>query len=344
VRELLARPDSWSTAATEARYTSIEVAWQLLEAARAEESLLALRLIDLAGDIAGGLAARDPATLLHRQLLVEVRCARAQCLLDASDPASAARELRRAAGHLAPDLCYGRALYCRALARLRGEQRRWEEALALCERAVLLFDDYGSTLEAGQVRVEAGWTLIVKSRRLRPTMTARAPLDRSQEEWSTDVTAVLEQVRPQLRRTLKAYRIPLPDSEDLIQDALLALLTRWVDIREPGIWLVGAVRHLCCSYVRQQRRRKTVAVDLEQLERLAGAVPSSEVQYGARRDLERLMRELTPQQRRLLRLSFGLGLNAHELAHLLGGARPESLRRARWRAITRLRQLLALER
>jgi hypothetical protein len=56
VRELLARPDSWGTAATEPRYASIEVAWQLLEAARDEEPLRALRLVDLAWDVAGLLA------------------------------------------------------------------------------------------------------------------------------------------------------------------------------------------------------------------------------------------------------------------------------------------------
>jgi tetratricopeptide (TPR) repeat protein len=147
VRELLARPDSWGSAATEPRFASLEVAWQLLEAARDEEPPVPLRLVDLAWDIAGLLAARDPAALLHRQLLVEVRCERAHRLLDMADLAEAARELRRAGGQLALDLGYGRAVYCRALARLRREQRRWEEALTLSERAVVLLDDYGSTLE-----------------------------------------------------------------------------------------------------------------------------------------------------------------------------------------------------
>jgi len=125
VRERLACPDRWGAAATEPRYASIEVAWQLLEAARDEEPLLALRLVDLAWDVAGLLVARDPEALLHRQLLVEVRCERAYRLLDMEDLAAAAAELRRAAGQLAPDLGYGRALYCRALATLRREQRRW---------------------------------------------------------------------------------------------------------------------------------------------------------------------------------------------------------------------------
>jgi hypothetical protein len=160
VRELLACPDCWGTAATEPRYASLEVAWQLLEVARDEEPMLALRMIDLAWDIGTGFVARDPAALLYRQLLVEVRCERAHRLLDTADRAAAAQELRRAAGLLAPDLGYGRALYCRALARLRREQRRLEEAVALGERAATLLDDYGSTLEAGQAQVEQAWALI----------------------------------------------------------------------------------------------------------------------------------------------------------------------------------------
>jgi tetratricopeptide (TPR) repeat protein len=186
VRELLARPDSWGTAATEPRYASIEVAWQLLEAVRDEEPVVALRLIDLAWDIGAGLVARDPAALLYRQLLVEVRCERAQRLLDTADRAAAARELRRAAGQLAPDLGYGRAQYCLALARLRREQRRLEEALALGERAAALLDDYGSTLETGQAQVEQGWALIDAgdSDEALPLLEAAMPLVEGVQPWT----------------------------------------------------------------------------------------------------------------------------------------------------------------
>jgi tetratricopeptide (TPR) repeat protein len=160
VRELLERPDSWGTAATEPRYASLAVARQLLAAASGEEPPLALRLIELAGDITVGLAGSEPGALGHRQLLVEVRCARAHRLLDAVNRGGASRELRRAARQLAPDLVYGRALYCQALARLRRDARRWEEALALGGRAAALLERYGSALEAGQAQIEQGWTLI----------------------------------------------------------------------------------------------------------------------------------------------------------------------------------------
>jgi RNA polymerase sigma factor (sigma-70 family) len=160
------------------------------------------------------------------------------------------------------------------------------------------------------------------------------------DEWSSRVAAVIEQVRPQLARTLRAYRIPPADSEDLVQDALLALITGWAQIREPAAWLVGTVRRQCRNYVRHHFARKTATAGPEEIERLAGTAPSGEEQIGARLDLERLARALTPRQRHLLRWIYRLGLDERELARMLGDAKPASLRQARRRAIRRLRELM----
>jgi tetratricopeptide (TPR) repeat protein len=186
VAELLAHPDSWGTAASEPRYATMEVAWRLLEAARDEEPALALRLINLAGEIAIVLTAQAPGRSLTWQLMIEVRCARADRLLDAVDWSAAARELRRAAGLLRPDLGYGRALFCRTLARLRRAQRRWEEALGLADRAVALLDDHGSTVEAGQAQVEQGWTLIEAGDpdEALPLLEAALPLVDGEPPWA----------------------------------------------------------------------------------------------------------------------------------------------------------------
>jgi RNA polymerase sigma factor (sigma-70 family) len=160
------------------------------------------------------------------------------------------------------------------------------------------------------------------------------------DEWSNRVAAVLEQVRPQLARAFKSYRIPVADSEDLVQNALLALFIGWAQIREPAPWLVGAVRYQCRNYVRHHLASKIAAADPGQLERLAGAAPGGEKQISARIDLERLARALTPRQRHLLRLVFRLGFDEHELSRLLGDVKPASLRQARRRAIRRLRELM----
>jgi tetratricopeptide (TPR) repeat protein len=95
-------------------------------------------------------------------------------------------ELRRAARLLAPELGYGRALYCQALARLRREQRRWEEALALAERAAALLDDYGSALEAGKAQIEQGWTLldVGDPDEAVPLFEAALPLVESEQTWA----------------------------------------------------------------------------------------------------------------------------------------------------------------
>jgi len=166
-------------------------------------------------------------------------------------------------------------------------------------------------------------------------------VDRSRKLLSAEVAAVINQVRPQFRRTLRAYRIPVPDSEDLLQDALLALVTQWDHIQDPGPWLVGVLRHLCGVYVRRRCRTQVVRLDEAELERLALTAPGSEKHHGIRLDLQRLIKRLSPLQRRLVGLSFWLGLDARELSRVLGGGQPASLRRTRGRAITRLRGLMA---
>ncbi len=97
---------------------------------------------------------------LHRQLVVECRCASTQGLLDLTNRPAAYQELQRAAAILTPDLDYARALYCQTLARLRREQGRHEEALALASRAVSLFEVLGDA-ELGEASNELGWTLLL---------------------------------------------------------------------------------------------------------------------------------------------------------------------------------------
>jgi tetratricopeptide (TPR) repeat protein len=160
VAELLGLPEPRrAAAAASGRFASPEVVWQLLEVSR-QEAPAALLQLALARKIALHLAALRPAATLHIQLRVEVSCEIAQRLLDGGDAAAAAVPLREAAAELRPDLGYGRAVYCRALARLRRAEHRWEEALALGERAVRLLDEHGSAAEVAAAEVEQGWLLL----------------------------------------------------------------------------------------------------------------------------------------------------------------------------------------
>jgi len=83
-------------------------------------------------------------------------------------------------------------------------------------------------------------------------------IDENPNEPLIDLAAVVDRVRPRLRKTLEAYRIPVVDSEDLVREALLAVLAEWDDIGDPGPWLVGALRHRCRLYVLRYRRSQVL--------------------------------------------------------------------------------------
>ena len=161
VAELLALPAARrSAAAADARFATPEVVWRLLEVSRDAVPAAALRQLGQARKIAIHLGALRPAASLPVQLRVEVSCEIAHRQLDGGDMAAAAASLREAAAALRPDVGYARALYCRALARLRRAEHRWEEALALGDRAVRLLDDHGATSEMAAATVEQGWLLL----------------------------------------------------------------------------------------------------------------------------------------------------------------------------------------
>lgn len=155
---------------------------------------------------------------------------------------------------------------------------------------------------------------------------------------SEELSAVLEQARPRLAQNLARYRIPPPDGEDLVQDALLLLFAKWQNVEHPAHWLVVAVRLICLDYQKRTSRRRTMAVDPHVLEELAGATPNRQANRDRFRDLALHMRLLPPRQRHVLRLAYGLGLDAHELAARLGG-KPDSQLLAQRRAADRLREL-----
>jgi hypothetical protein len=67
------------------------------------------------------------------------------------------------------------------------------------------------------------------------------------EEFRTDV-------EPRLKRLLAYYHIPIDDREDIVQQALLALLYHWEKIREPEPWLFGTINRKCLLYWRERRR------------------------------------------------------------------------------------------
>jgi len=79
----------------------------------------------------------------------------------------------------------------------------------------------------------------------------------------------LTAVEPKLKRLLAVYRIPSEDAEDVLQQALLALLYTWERVRDPESWLFGTVKRHCLMYWRTHKRRIYLAVDSTILEWLS---------------------------------------------------------------------------
>src|SRR6201989_3528668 len=95
-------------------------------------------------------------------------------------------------------------------------------------------------------------------------------LDPPQVESSLE--GFLKQVRPRLKGVFTRYRIPAQDTEDILQQALMALVYRGEGSRDPEAWLLGRVRNKCLLYWREQRRKLYESVDAVALEAVAGPV------------------------------------------------------------------------
>jgi RNA polymerase sigma factor (sigma-70 family) len=130
--------------------------------------------------------------------------------------------------------------------------------------------------------------------------------------------AFLKAVEPKLKRLLATYRIPCEDAEDVLQQALLALLYQWDRVRDPESWLFGTVKRHCLMYWRMHRRRIYSAVDSTILEWLSEPIAPSQERSDLLADVESLIDRLPTRCRSLLRLRFRLGYEPLEVARKLG--------------------------
>jgi len=125
-------------------------------------------------------------------------------------------------------------------------------------------------------------------------------------------------VEPRLKRPLVTYRIPDQDAEDILQQALLALLYQWERVRDPESWLFGTVRRHCLMFWRAQRRRIYSSVDATILEWLSTPVEPSQERADLICDLENLIDRLPSRCRTVLRLRFRMGYEPPEVARKMG--------------------------
>lgn len=141
-------------------------------------------------------------------------------------------------------------------------------------------------------------------------------LDQLQVEASLD--DFLRKVRPRLKALFSHYKIPPQDTEDILQQALLALLYRPERVRDPEAWLIGTLRNKCLLYWREKRRKLYESVDTAVLERMAEPLPPGQAEADLRQDLANALETLPERCRSLLSLRFRLGYEPPEVAERLG--------------------------
>lgn len=128
----------------------------------------------------------------------------------------------------------------------------------------------------------------------------------------------LKVMGPKMKRILAGNHIPVEDAEDVLQQALLALVYQWDSIRDPESWLLGTLRRHCLMYWRNHRRRLYLAVDSTLLEWLSQPIAPPQERSDLLYDLRHMIERLPARCRSLLELRFQLGYEPAEVAQRLG--------------------------
>lgn len=128
----------------------------------------------------------------------------------------------------------------------------------------------------------------------------------------------LKAMGPKMKRLLASNHIPIEDAEDVLQQALLALIYQWDSIRDPETWLLGTLRRHCLMYWRNHRRRLYQAVDSTLLDWLSQPMAPPQERSDLLYDLRHMIERLPPRCRSLLELRFQLGYEPAEVARRLG--------------------------
>lgn len=139
-----------------------------------------------------------------------------------------------------------------------------------------------------------------------------------ESDGEVDLADLLRRTWPRLEGILARFHVPPEDADDVVGDTLLQFARKRAHIRSPEQWLKGALRNQCRMYWRARSRRRTAAVDPAILELLAGGAEPDAERAALRRGLSRWIAELPRNCRRLLRLRYGLGLEAGEVADETG--------------------------
>lgn len=160
---------------------------------------------------------------------------------------------------------------------------------------------------------------------------------------SASLEDFLKRVRPKLKSLFARYRVPPQDTEDILQQALLALIYHWKTVRDPEAWIMGTLRNKCLVYWRDRRRKLYDAVDATVLEWVAKPEAPRQERADLWKDLETLIARLPSRCRSMLWMRYRMGYDTPEIAEKLGYS-PNSISKVSARCLASLtEELMASE-
>jgi len=149
----------------------------------------------------------------------------------------------------------------------------------------------------------------------------------------------LKRVRPKLKSLFARYRVPPQDTEDILQQALLALIYRWNTVRDPEAWMMGTLRNKCLVYWRDRRRKLYDSVDASVLEWIAKPEAPQQERSDLWKDLQTLMARLPSRCRSMLWMRYRMGYDTPEIAERMGYS-PNSISKVSARCLASLTEAM----
>ena len=137
---------------------------------------------------------------------------------------------------------------------------------------------------------------------------------------SAQMIATVQPLIPALRRYARGLLRDSVEADDLVQDALERIITRWSQRRDDGslqTWAFRILHNLAMDRMRRQRRRGA-PVDIDELPEQWLTARATQEDEIARQDILRSLAALPDEQRSVILFVAVEGLSYAEVAEVMG--------------------------
>lgn len=133
-------------------------------------------------------------------------------------------------------------------------------------------------------------------------------------EAENDIDHIYRTFVPMLRQIAERRGVPLCDADDRVHDVFASFIVHRADVRDPGPYLMGAMRNAASEYWRSQGKERAVFSDADDVESESGCEDGLVDAISARVAVSATLAALGPSCRDALRLYYFDGETAADIA------------------------------